>query len=278
MAQEKPVYHSKIWYEEPEEHNPFAAKAAYCQGYNVTKDILPNSQWFEYLYLLFTGERASPVQAKLLEKVAVAIANPGMRDLSIRSAMNAGVGGSTAAACLMSALGVGSGQLGGAREVFTLVENWHKHGTDLEKWTAYLKDPNAERTHFDLWSDYEHPPGFDPNGEECPTTVLDVLAYLAGLDTDGPIAWLQQQRHALEQTFKQPLALTSVISAAFYQLGLDAKQSEMLFLMLRLPGAAVHAMEQEPLGWRKFPFFGTNAKLTDDPGNKGLPEIEGYEP
>ncbi|MCJ8275074.1 MAG: hypothetical protein MJK04_37435, partial [Psychrosphaera sp.] len=181
MAKEKPVYHSKIWYEQAEDDNPFAAKAAYCHGYNVTTDILPNAQWFEYLYLLFTGEQATPIQARLLEKTALAIANPGMRDLSIRAAMNAGVGGSTAAACLMSALGVGGGQLGGAREVYTLVENWHKHHTDLDKWTSFLKDPNAQRTHFDLWSDYEHPPGFDPNGVKCPTTVLDVLSYLAHL-------------------------------------------------------------------------------------------------
>ena len=29
----------------------------------------------------------------------------------------------------------------------------------------------------------------------------------------------------------------------------------MLFLMLRLPGAAAHALEQGEMGFRKFPFY-----------------------
>ena len=40
----------------------------------------------------------------------------------------------------------------------------------------------------------------------------------------------------------------------------------MLYLMLRLPGAAVHALEQEKLGWRRYPFFNDGLKLTNDPG------------
>jgi len=40
----------------------------------------------------------------------------------------------------------------------------------------------------------------------------------------------------------------------------------MLFLLLRLPGAAAHALEQKEHGWRKYPFFGDGLTLTDDPG------------
>ncbi|NQZ10011.1 MAG: citryl-CoA lyase [Algicola sp.] len=276
MTQEKQVYHSKIWYEEAEVDNPFAAKSHYCHGYNVTTDILPKAPWIDYLYLLFTGLRASSMQAQLLEKIAVAIANPGMRDLSIRAAMNGGVGGSTAAASLIAALGTGAGQLGGAREVYTLVESWHKYQTNFDLWITFLKDPNKNRTRTDVWPEYEHPPGFDPNGDQCPTTVLDTLSVLAAVEANGPVVWLQQQRPALEQVISLPLSLSAVISAAFYQLGFDAKQSEMLYLLLRLPGAAIHALEQETYGWKKFPFFGSHTELTDDPGNKGLPEIEGY--
>jgi len=42
----------------------------------------------------------------------------------------------------------------------------------------------------------------------------------------------------------------------------------MLFLLLRLPGAAVHSLEQKKLGWRKYPFFGDGLTLTNDPGPK----------
>jgi len=38
----------------------------------------------------------------------------------------------------------------------------------------------------------------------------------------------------------------------------------MLHLMLRLPGAAVHALEQKEYGYKNFPFF--SAELENDPG------------
>ena len=40
----------------------------------------------------------------------------------------------------------------------------------------------------------------------------------------------------------------------------------MLYLMLRLPGAAVHALEQRKMGWKKFPFYSSAIELDDDPG------------
>ena len=40
----------------------------------------------------------------------------------------------------------------------------------------------------------------------------------------------------------------------------------MLYLMLRLPGAAAHAIEQKGMGWKKFPYYGPAIELADDPG------------
>jgi len=47
-----------------------------------------------------------------------------------------------------------------------------------------------------------------------------------------------------------------------YELEFLPQEAEMLFLLLRLPGAAIHSLEQERLGWRKYPFFGDGFKLT----------------
>lgn len=273
----KPNYQSSIWFEEPEHNNPFAAKNSYCHGYNVYQDILPKASLSEYWYLLFIGERPSQNQTKLLEKIAVIIANPGMRDESIRAAMNAGVGGSTAAASLIAALGVGAGQYGGAREIFTLVEQWHQLGHNLDAWKHFLTRPNQDYTRIDIWSEYEHAPGFEPNGLTCPSTILQSLNYLADLSPNGATAWLRENRVELEQQLNYPLSITGVIASAIFDLGFCAKKAEMLFLILRLPGAAIHALEQEKLGWKKFPFFGQNTTLTDDPGPMGLPTVEGVE-
>ena len=62
---------------------------------------------------------------------------------------------------------------------------------------------------------------------------------------------------------------------SFYDLGFDEHQASMLFLILRLPGTAAHALEQRDVGWKQFPFFANSIHLMNDPGDKGLPSIEG---
>ena len=39
----------------------------------------------------------------------------------------------------------------------------------------------------------------------------------------------------------------------------------MLYLLLRLPGAAVHALEQRESGWKKYPFFADAVTVINDP-------------
>src|SRR5699024_1033096 len=101
MNKKREVIHSQIWEEIPERDNPFTAAVCYCSGYDVYGDLLDKASWIEYLYLLFKQERPTSAQAKLLEGLAIAVANLGPRDHSIRAAMCAGVGGSTDASCLM---------------------------------------------------------------------------------------------------------------------------------------------------------------------------------
>ena len=101
---------TRIWREEPEADNPFAARAAYCHGYDVYGEMLGNTRWVEMLYLLFRHEAPSTQQADMLEALSVALANPGPRDASVHAAMCGGVCGSTAASSLMAALAVGAGQ------------------------------------------------------------------------------------------------------------------------------------------------------------------------
>lgn len=268
--------HSAIWAEEAEADNAFAAKICHCHGYDVYGDLLGKASWAEYLYLLFQGERPSPAQAQLLERLTVALANQGPRTPSVRAAMNGGVGGSTAASSLIAALAVGAGQYGGAHEVFHAVALWQRCGTDLAQWQAGIAALLADQS-VDIWQPMAHAPGFDPNGSSCPTPVRQTLALLAGCLPDGHLTWLTDQRAALEAVAgNRPLAMTGVAAAALADLGFRPEQAEMLFLFLTLPGAAVHALEQQQLGWRKFPFVGDRITLTDDPGPMGLPSVEEF--
>lgn len=267
MAKDKETIHSKIWEEVAEENNPFAAAACYCSGYDVYGDLLGKAGWIEYLYLLFSGERPTPEQARLLEGLAVALANPGPRDHSVRAAMNAGVGGSTYASCLMAGLAVGAGQLGGAHEVAIAMGCWLECGEGLPAWQDRLRHPPDEER-ADIWSPMEHPPGFDPHGASCPTPVRQTLAHLTEVSPGKALAWLQAHRVTLEAAADCPLAMSGVAAAALIDLGFNPRQGEMLYLLLRLPGAAVHALEQEDFGWRRYPFFGDALELQDDPGPK----------
>lgn len=261
----KETIRTRIWREEPEPDNPFAAAACYCHGYDVFGDLLGKATWIEYLYLLFKGERPTVDQAKLLQDLAIAIANPGPRDHSVHAAMCGGVGGSHSAACLMAALAVGTGQLGGAREVALAMEFWGDCGNDLETWKTRLKHP-VKTEHTEVWPEIEHPPGFDPHGSSCATTVRQLLSHLSSFPPADNLRWLNETRQHLEQITDCPLALTGVAAAAFHDLNLTPQQAELIFLILRLPGAAAHALEQKEMGFRHFPFFRHALHLDNDPG------------
>jgi len=258
------VIHTKIWREEPEPDNPFAAKKCFCAGYDVYGDLLGKASWVEYLYLLFKLERPTKEQAKLLETIAVAIANPGIRDHSVQAAMAAGVGGSTAASTLMAALAVGAGQYGGAREVYLLLKIWKQFGADLEGWKCAIKKP-LKPNKPNSWPNLNHPVGFDPNSNNFPLPYKQVLTMLLNILGGESLTWLHQNQKQLEEFAGCTLALTSIVAAAFNDLDFNEDQGEMLYLMMRLPGAAAHSIEQKKLGWRKFPFYLDKLKVMDDP-------------
>jgi len=263
------LIHTKIWREEPEPDNPFAAQKCFCAGYDVYGDLLGKASWVEYLYLLFKLEKPTKEQAKLLETIAVAIANPGIRDHSVQAAMSAGVGGSTAASTLMAALAVGAGQYGGAREVYLLLKIWEQCGTDIDSWKCALNNPpKLEKP--DSWPDIKHPIGFDPNSDSFALPLQQIFNKLLEFPEGESLIWLRRNQKELEESADCPLALTSVIAAAFNDLGFNDEQGEMLYLMLRLPGAAIHGLEQKQMGWRKFPFYVDGLEIMDDPLQKTL--------
>lgn len=251
-----------LWDEVAEPDNPYAAAACYCSGYDVYGDLLGKASYIEYLYLLFHGERPPAKAAVALEILALALANPGPRDPSVHAAMAAGVGGSTSASALMAALAVGAGTGGGSREVYLAMKAWQSGDSDTPNRLQRLSSRYTP-TSREVWPSIDRPPGFAAYGRTCPTPVLQTLSHLATALPDGAVAWLADQRPALEVLANAPLAFTGVAAAALTDLAFDPHQGEMLFLLMRLPGAAAHALEQQSQGFRKFPFFGL--ELQDDP-------------
>ena len=261
---EKPdLIHTRIWSEEPEPDNPFAARTAYCHGYDVYGEILQQATYLEYLFLLFRGERPSSPMLRSLEILAIAIANPGPRDPSVHAAMAASVGGSPAAAALMAALAAGAGVSGGSREVYHAMELWTQCGCMLNAWQSAFAAPPANGK-MQVWPEAEHPPGFAAYGGRCAQPVLQTLAALSANLGPGCTQWLADNRVRLETLADHPMAMPGVIAAALTDMGFTPTAGEMLSLMLRLPGAAAHALEQGERGYRRFPFFSLD--IGNDPG------------
>ena len=262
----KQTIRTRIWLEEPEPDNSFATRAAYCHGYDVYGEMLGHTSWVEMLYLLFRGEIPSAGQTKLLEALAVALANAGPRDAAVHAAMCGGVAGSTSASCLMAALAVGAGQLSGGREIFLTMEAWKSCGTCIESWQRHLAAPPDEITF--IWPTPEHPPGFDPHGVSTAMPVKQTLTCLAQQSIGPLLPWLESNRQKLEEETGLPLSLSGVSAAAFADLGFTPEQGEMLYLLMRLPGAAAHALEQTHYGYKKFPFF--PVELDNDPVKEAI--------
>ncbi|MFH2134086.1 MAG: citryl-CoA lyase [Pseudomonadota bacterium] len=257
--------HTRIWREEPEPDNPYATRAAYCHGYDVFGQMLGQARWVEMLYLLFRAEAPTAAQADMLEALAVALANPGPRDASVHAAMCGGVGGSSAAAALIAALSVGAGSYRGAREIFDAMHVWEKCQTDLEAWRTHIHRDTRDDL-VDTWPAREHPPGFDPYGMSTATSVRKLLEKLTRMGATPRLGWLSSQRESLETIAGHPLDIAGVSAAAFADLGFQPEEGEMLYLMLRLPGAAAHALEQGRYGFKRFPFY--PVELEDDPAAK----------
>ena len=258
------VIHTRIWKEEPEADNPFAAKTAYCFGYDVFGQMLGNARWVEMLYLLFRGEAPSPKQADLIEAVAVALANPGPRDPSVHAAMCAGVCGSTAASTLVAALAAGAGGMSGGRDVLLALRAWKEYGMDLPAWKLSLAGGPGRM--LDIWPDLEHQPGFEPHGVRRSSVVEKAMTCFVDLSPGPHLTWLASNADALERAAGRPLSMAGVAAAAYHDLGFSPDEGEMLHLLLRLPGAAAHALEQKGYGFRKFPFF--SVEVENDPAKE----------
>ena len=252
-ADQANLIHSRIWEEEAEPENAFATRRAHCHGYDVYGAMLGHATWADMIYLMLRGEAPSAAQERLFDTLALALANPGPRAPSVHAAMCGGVAGSTAAASLIAALAVGAGGYGGAREVLLAMQQWRDCGADLAQWQAQLAaDPDRS---VSIWPEQEHAAGFDPHTRSASTIVLQTLHCLAGISPGPHLPWLLANRGALEAGAGCALGMGAVAAAALHDLGFTPAQGEMLFLMLRLPGAAAHALEQGEMGFRKFPFY-----------------------
>lgn len=248
-----------LWKEEASEQTPFRPRQCLCAGYDVYADLMQHASAVEYLYLLFKQEQPGSAQTMLLNRLVIAVANAGPRDHGVQAAMSAGAGGAGAAASLMAAVASGAGSFNGAKEIYLLRCAMDECRQDFARWQEYIRNSHSPDFHRnrldDVWPAPEHVPGFDSHIEHAVEPTLLALKHLADISPGEQLAWLQTSVTDLEAIAGCGVSLSFVAAAALHDLDMDAEQSEMLFLWLRLLGAGAHAIEQRRLGWQRFPFY-----------------------
>ncbi|QID16479.1 citryl-CoA lyase [Nitrogeniibacter mangrovi] len=242
----EPVIHTRIWDETPDPRSPFLGRSVRLYGYDYYGELLGQARWIDMLWLLLTGDAPTADQAALLERLAVALANPGPRDPSVHAAMCGGIGGSRPAASLMAALAVASGDHGGAGELRRAMQAW-QHGADTASTLAGALADLADEG--GIW------PGFSPLTRDTARPVLQCLEILCASPLANCLVTLREAHTGLSATAGLGLSLLGVAAATCVDLDLSPEQGEALFLLLRLPGTLAHALEQSGKSHKQFPFF-----------------------
>lgn len=242
-----------IVHEIPSANDPYQCEAFLVRGADVHRDLSGNISWTEMLWKLMRASAPAPHQLQLLEVLSVALMNPGPRDPSVYAAMCGGTSRSTAAACLIAALSAGAGRYQGAREVFDCMVLWEQCGPNLSLWLTQLGPRDADG----VWPACPIPAGWDPQHPQTGAPVHALLAQLlASLpETDASaLAWLAENMQAISEAFCAGCTMAMLAATVFKELGFSPAEGEMLFLLLRLPGAAAHSLEQSKLRFSEFPF------------------------
>lgn len=232
---------SRIWSEQADPRSPFLGREVRICGFDYYGELLGRADPVDMLWLLFCGEAPDPAHKRLLCDLAVLLADPGPREASVHAAMCGGIGGSRPGASLMAALAVADGDAGGRGELLRALRAFGRAEGELAAALA------AEADACGTW------PGFTAASPHASDGVLQALAALCR----SPLAEALHQLATLVadidgQRGAGPLA---VAAAAFHDLGLDAPRAGALFLLLRLPGALAHALEQHGRRHMDFPFF-----------------------
>ncbi|MEW5786997.1 MAG: citrate synthase [Pseudomonadota bacterium] len=238
---------TRLWLEQPAPGNPYLAERCYCHGYELDA-LMAGRRFAEVFYLLFRGELPHPAQADLLERLMIALINPGPRHAATRAAMNAGIGRTRRPDILPIALAVQGGAHLGGEEVESamgfLAANLAR--PPAETWQS--ADPSAP-------GDRRAAPGFGSRFGGIDPMAARLAGHLAAMPGAGPhLAWGQAAAAGLN-----PLGMgwlyPGVAAAALLDLGFSRTQGAGLYQIFSAPGLLAHGLEMAGRPITAMPFL-----------------------
>lgn len=225
---------TSIWLEEAVPGNEFAPGQSFLFGREFYSDLAPKQSVAALTYLHLTGRIPTPDQEKLLGFILNFSANPGIRDESALAAMNTAIGSPPSVNAVMSGLMARSGLNRGARWVERVMEN-----------LLVARSENASLAGFAPFSGlglhYDHP---DIRAQKA-------IAFLKAQGYWGDFCRLLEENAAPDAQ----ILLEGLIAAAFLDLGITPACGAVLFLLAAGPALAAYALEQQALGYKKFPHY-----------------------
>lgn len=252
---------TRIWLEQPAPDNPYNAAAAFCHGYDL-RELLAGCSYWEYVYLLFTGRRCAADQRDLLEKLGIALANPGPRHPATRAVIAAAVSKTDPANVLPLGLNVLAGAHLGATECADAMRFLKRMSRrdPLEEARNRSADPDAT-TEGD-----RHPaPGFGTRFGGIDHLAGTLAASLAQAPGAGAVlAWAQRFAQELQRQGCGGWLMPGLAAAAFLDLGFHPKWGPGLFQWLSAPGLLAHAVEMSNQPLTALPFIDDSRYFIDD--------------
>ncbi len=231
---------TRIWHETPSADNPYIASSALCHGYDLF-ELMEKRSFVDVFYLLFRGELPSASESELLQKLMIALINPGPRHPATRAAMNVGVGKTSPLHILPIATAVLGGDYMGGGEIESAMRFFRKQqNVNVEHFLVETLANVSEKTPENIAQFF---PGFGVRNGGIEVMATDIANYLASLTAAGKaLRWVCELNVRL-QSKGLGILTTGVAAAVFADLGFQPRAGGSLFQLLGAPGLLAHGLE-----------------------------------
>jgi citrate synthase len=219
------------------------------RGYRLD-ELMGRLSFGDAIYLLVTGELASPTVSRVMDALLVASLDHGATPPSTLASRHvAGTGAPLRAAAAAGILALGS-PLGGGGSIEGCMRFLDEGLALVGDWVSY--DDAARRLLDQRSGNGRIPPGFGHRRHRRDPRAVRLMQLAFELELEGGHTQLaravEQELGERQAAAGQPrisLNADGAIAAVAGDLGLDAETATMLFTISRVPGLVTHAIEEQ---------------------------------
>ena len=244
------------------------------RGYPLD-ELMGRLSFADAIYLLVTGELASPTVSRVMDALLVASLDHGATPPSTLAARHvAGTGAPLRAAAAAGILALGS-PLGGGGSIEGCMRFLDEGLALVGDWVSY---DDAARRLLDQQSGGRIPPGFGHRRHRRDPRAVRLMQLAFELELEGGHTQLARaveqelgERQAAAGRPRLSLNADGAIAAVAGDLGLDAETATMLFTISRVPGLVTHAIEEQRRQ-DAMRSIDPSKHVYDGPGQRRLPD------